>query len=74
MVKNADNPPELVSCISERLCSLSRFFLSMSRSLNFLSFSLVLNGLLDLVEPAEVKAKDAGLGGRVTSGIGLEDV
>jgi len=58
--KNADNPPEPVSGILERLCSFSRFFLSMSRSLNFLLSSLVPNGLLCLVElAAEVKAKDA---------------
>jgi len=67
--KNADNPPELDSGILQRLCSFSRFFFSMSRSLNFLLFSLVLNGLLGLVElAAEVEAKDAW------SGIGLEDV
>ena len=69
MDKNADNPPELVSDILQRICSFSRFFFSMSRSLNFLLFSLVLNGLLGLA--AEVEAKDGWL---AISGIGLEDV
>ena len=60
MDKNADNPPELVSGTLERLCSFSRFFFSMSRSVNFFLFSLVLNGLLGLVVELtdEVEAKD----------------
>ena len=59
MDKNADNPPEFVSSILERRCSFSRFFFSMSRSVNFL-FSLVINGLLGLVMlTAELEAKDA---------------
>jgi len=48
VVKNADNPPELVSA-RFCSCSLSRFFLSMSCSPDFLLF---FKGLLSLVELA----------------------
>ena len=58
--KNADNPPELVLDILECLCSFSRFFFSMSRNVDFLLLSLVLNGLLGLVMlTAELEAMDA---------------
>jgi hypothetical protein len=49
VVKNADNPPELVSV---SFCAFSRFFLSMSCSPNFLLF---FNSLLGV---AGVEAKD----------------
>jgi hypothetical protein len=51
VVKNADNPPELpeLRIVSARFCSLSRFFLSMSCSPDFLLF---FKGLLSLVELA----------------------
>lgn len=73
VVKNADNPPEL---IWERFCSfsLSRFLLSMSCNVDFLLLVLVLNGLLGLMELAVVaKGVDGWLAGVLISAIGLGD-
>lgn len=74
MVKNADNPPGPGTL--EDFCFFSLFFSSMSRSVSFLFFVLVLNGLLGLMGE-EVEAKGDWLvgsnNGRVISGIGLED-
>ena len=71
MDKNADNPPELVSGTLERLCSFSRFFVSMLRNADFLLFSFAFNGMLGLAElTAEVEARDALLGEEAISGLG----
>jgi len=74
VVRNADNPPGLVSGILKRFCSLSRFLLSMTCSVDFLLFALVLNGLLGLMELAAVPEEVDGLvgSGRPISAIGLE--
>lgn len=68
MLKNADNPPGL---ISEGFCSLSRFLFSMSCSVDFLLLALVFNCLLGLMELAVV-AK-GWLAGVLISAIGLGD-
>jgi len=58
VVKNADNPPGLVSGILERFCSFSRFFSRISCSLNFLLLALVLKGLLGLIDEPKLETKE----------------